>query len=168
MKEKIEQLARGEFEYELPFLRISVEEISFCVEAGKQYEASFHISNSMNRIMKGIVLSSDRLLTLGISAFRDKECIVTYKFDASFLKPSDIVSGNITILSDCGEAVLPFEVHVKAPVINTSIGKIKNLFEFANLARMDWTEAKKVFRSEEFERIILKNEEKYHVIYKIY
>lgn len=166
MKEKIEQLARGEFEYELPFLRISVEEISFSVEAGKQYEASFHISNSMNRIMKGIVLSSDRLLTLGISAFRDKECIVTYKFDASFLKPSDIVSGNITILSDCGEAVLPFEVHVKAPVINTSIGKIKNLFEFANLARMDWTEAKKVFRSEEFERIILKNEEKYHVIYK--
>ena len=31
---------------------------------------------------------------------------------------------------------------------------------------MDWTEAKKVFRSEEFERIILKNEEKYHIIYR--
>ena len=51
------------------FPSISVEEISF-VLAGKQYEASFHISN-MNR-MKGIVLSSDRLLTFGISAFRDR------------------------------------------------------------------------------------------------
>ncbi|TAH74949.1 MAG: hypothetical protein EWM47_00775 [Anaerolineaceae bacterium] len=166
MKEKIEQLAQGEFEYELPFLRLSVEEIDFSVEAGKQFEGSVSISNSANRIMKGIVFSSERLLTLSLSDFKDKECIITYRFNASYLKPSDIVSGNITILSDLGETILPFTVHIKAPTISTSIGKIKNLFEFANLARMDWTEAKKVFRSEEFERIILKNEEKYNIIYR--
>lgn len=166
LKEKIEQLARGEFEYELPFLRISVNEINFFVEAGKQYEGSFHISNSMGRTMKGIVISSDRLLGLGLTAFLDKECIVTYRFDAAYLKPFDVVKGNITIVSDCGEAVIPFTAQVEAPYINTSIGKIKNLFEFANLARMDWAEAKKVFRSEEFERVILKNEERYHVIYR--
>ena len=62
--------------------------------------------------------------------------------------------------------MIPFTAQVEAPYINTSIGKIKNLFEFANLARMDWAEAKKVFRSEEFERVILKNEERYHVIYR--
>ena len=166
MKEKIEQLAQGEFEYELPFLQISVKEINLSVEAGKQFEGSFHISNSMNRTMKGMLISSDRLLTLNLSAFNVKEGIVTYSFDASYLKPSDIVIGNITILSDCGETILPFTVHVKAPAISTSIGNIKNLFEFANLARMDWTEAKKVFRSEEFERIIIKNEEKHHIIYR--
>ena len=166
MKEKIEQLAGGEFEYELPFLRLSVESIDFGVEAGKHFEGSICISNSANRIMKGIVYSSDRLLTLSLSEFQGKECILTYRFDASYLKPSDIVNGKITILSDCGEIMLPFYVHVKAPAISTSIGKIKNLFEFANLARMDWTEAKKVFRSEEFERIVLKNEEKYHIIYR--
>ena len=166
MKERIEQLAGGEFEYELPFLRLSVESIDFNVEAGKHFEGSISISNSANRLMKGIVFSSDRLLTLSLSEFKDKECIITYRFDATYLKPSDKVSGNITILSDCGEAVLPFYVHVKSPVISTSIGNIKNLFEFANLARMDWTEAKKVFRSDEFERIVLKNEEKYHIIYR--
>lgn len=166
MKEKIEQFARGEFEYELPFLRLSVEEIDISVEAGKQFEGSFIISNNAGRTMKGILYSSERLLTLSLTAFKDKECIVTYCFDASHLKPSDMVSGSITILSDCGEIILPFRANVKAPAISTSIGKIKNLFEFANLARMDWTEAKKVFRSEEFERIILKNEEKYHIIYR--
>lgn len=166
MKEKIEQLARGEFEYVLPILRVSLEEIDISVEAGKQYEGSFHIGNSMERAMKGIVYSSERLLTLNISAFNDKECIIIYRFDASHLNPSDIVSGNITILSDCGEYVLPIKVHIKAAAIRTSIGNIKNLFEFANLARMDWTEAKKVFRSEEFEQIILKNDEKHHIIYR--
>lgn len=165
MKEKIEQLAGGEFEYELPFLRLSVESIDFDVEAGKHFEGSISISNSANRTIKGLILSSDRLLILSLSDFIGKECIVTYCFDATYLKPSDIVSGHITILSDCGEAILPFRAQVKAPTISTSIGKIKNLFEFANLARMDWTEAKKVFRSEEFERIILKNEEKYHIVY---
>lgn len=165
MKEKIEQLARGEIEYELPILSISVEEIDFYVEAGKQFQGSFHISNSMDRAMKGIVFSSERLFSLDISTFHDKECIITYSFDATYLNPSDIVSGKITILSDCGEYILPFVVNVKAPAISASIGKIRNLFEFANLARMDWTEAKKVFRSEEFKRIILKNEEKYHIIY---
>ncbi len=166
MKEKIEQFAGGEFEYELPLLRLSVDSIDFNVEAGKHFEGSVSISNSVNRIMKGIVFSSERLLTLSVSEFRDKECIITYRFDASYLKPSDKVSGNITILSDCGETILPFYVHIKAPAISTSIGNIKNLFEFANLARMDWTEAKKVFRSDEFQQIILKKEVKYHIIYR--
>jgi hypothetical protein len=166
LKEKIEQLAGGEFEYEVPVLRLSVESIDFGVEAGKRFEGSFSIGNSTNRMMKGIVFSSDKLLTLGQSYFSGKESIITFSFDATYLKPSDIVNGKIIILSDLGEAILPFYVHVKAPAISTSIGKIRNLFEFANLARMDWTEAKKVFRSEEFERIILKNEEKYHIIYR--
>ena len=55
--------------------------------------------------MKGILYSSERLLTLSLTAFKDKECIVTYCFDASHLKPSDMVSGSITILSDCGEII---------------------------------------------------------------
>lgn len=165
MKEKIEQYARGEFEYELSFLLLSEDEVEISVEAGKRFEGSFVLSNSANRMMKGILYSSDRLLTFDCSAFKDKECIITYCFDASYLNPSDTVYGSIIILSDCGEIILPFNVHVEAPSISTSIGKIKNLFEFANLARMDWTEAKKVFRYQEFERIILKSEEKYHIIY---
>lgn len=166
MKEKIEQFARGEFEYELPFLRLSVEDIEFSVEAGKRFEGSFCISNSEDRHMKGILYSSNRLLTFNVSAFHEKENNITYYFDASYLNPSDAVSGNITILSNLGEVILPFTASIKAPSISTSIGSIKNLFEFTNLARMDWIEAKKVFRSEEFEQIVLKNEEKYHIIYR--
>ena len=166
MKEKIERFARGDFEYELPSLQVSVEEIVIRVEAGKQYEGSFTIGNSAQRIMKGLLYSSNRLLTLSQTSFIGKEINITYRFDATYLKPADIIEGKIVIICDCGEITLPFTAHLEAPAINTSIGKIKNLFEFANLARMDWTEAKKVFRSEDFERIILNNEEKYHIIYR--
>lgn len=166
MKEKIERFAGGEFEYEQPSLQISADEIAIRVEAGKQYEGSFTIGNSAGRIMKGLLYSSNRLLTFNQTSFIGNEIIITYRFDATYLRPEDIIEGNIVIVSDCGEITLPFTAYLEAPAINTSIGKIKDLLEFANLARMDWTEAKKVFRSEDFERIILKNEEKYQVIYR--
>ena len=47
----------------------------------------------------------------------------------------------------------------------TSLGKIKDLFQFTNLARMDWSEAKKIFRSEGFERTFLQSDENYKRIY---
>lgn len=176
MREKIDRFANGEFEYELPILQASVDCIHISIDAGKQYEGSFSISNSANRTMKGFLYSSSRLLTFDESTFSETtysgstfigaDNTITYKFDASYLNPSDIIKGNITIVSDCGEVVLPFVVTILPPAIKTSIGKVRNLFEFANLARMDWTEAKKVFRSEEFEKIVLKNEKRYHAIYR--
>lgn len=166
LKEKLDGFARGEFEYELPSLSSSVEEIDITIEAGKQFEGNFLISNSANRTMNGILYSSSRLLTFECNTFSGKDNTITYRFNASYLSPSDIVKGNITIVSDCGEIMVPFIVTILAPAITSSIGRIKNLFEFANLARMDWTEAKKVFRSEEFEKIVLKKEERHHVIYQ--
>ncbi|NLJ96487.1 MAG: hypothetical protein GX321_04980 [Clostridiales bacterium] len=166
MKEKLNGFTRGEFEYELPSLYSSVEEINISIEAGKQFEGSFIIGNSINRNMKGILYSSSRLLTFECNTFSGKDNNITYTFDASYLNPSDVVKGNIAIVSDCGEIIVPIMVTILAPAITTSIGKIKNLFEFANLARMDWTEAKKVFRSEEFKKIVLKNEERFHIVYQ--
>lgn len=166
LREKIERFAKGEFEYELPSIILSVEEIEFTIEAGKQYEGNFSISNSTNRNMKGMLYSSSRLLTFDCTTFSGKDNTITYKFDASYLNPSDIIKGKITILTDCGEVMVPFVVKTLTPAIKTSIGNVKNLFEFANLARMDWTEAKKVFRLDEFEKIVLKKEEKHHTIYR--
>lgn len=166
MKEKIERLASGNIEYELPALQLSCEEIIIRVEAGKRYEGSFTISNSAKRVMNGSLYSSGRLLTLNQESFCGSEIFVTYRFDASYLKPCDVVEGNIVIVSDCGEVTLPFTAYIEAPAIDTSAGKINNLSDFAELAKMDWTEAKKVFRCEEFEPVILKNEEKYRIIHQ--
>ena len=108
MKEKIEQFAIGEFEYELPTLNLSIEKIEISVEAGKQFEGSFTIANSNNRTIKGILYSSNPLLSFDSDVFKGKENLIMYRFDASYLKSSDILKGNITILSDCGEFLLPF------------------------------------------------------------
>ncbi|MBH1941514.1 hypothetical protein I5677_11475 [Mobilitalea sibirica] len=166
MKEKIERLSNGEFEYEQPYINLSVEEIRINVESGKSYEGSFTISNSINRKMKGVVYSSSRFFTLKNNTFIGAINTLTYQLNAAYLNPGDTIKGEVNIISDCGERSLPFSVHVEAPYCLTSVGKVGDLFQFTNLARMDWTEAKKVFRSEDFERVILRDDEKYKVTYK--
>ncbi len=165
MKEKIERFSKGDFEYELPFICLSEEEISITVEAGKILKDSFIISNSAGKRMKGVVYSSHKLLQVENPRFDDTENTVYYQFNAAYLKEGDRITGELNIVCDCGEKVLPFLVQAEGSYCMTSLGKIKDLFQFTNLARMDWPEAKKVFRSEDFERIFLSNEDRYRFVY---
>ncbi|MBP1754191.1 MAG: hypothetical protein H6Q59_589 [Firmicutes bacterium] len=166
MKEKIERFSKGDFEYELPFICLSEDEIRITVEAGSSYQGSFTVSNSMDREMKGVLYSSNRLLEIAENSFQGVLSTVAFQFHADYLKAGEVIQGEISVVSDCGELLLPFYVHIEAACVTTSLGKIKDLFQFTNLARMDWSEAKKVFRMEEFERIFLGNEERYRFIYR--
>ena len=166
MKEKIERFSKGDFEYEQPFLFLSDEEIKMTVEAGKLAKGSFSIKNSTGREMKGMVYSSNRLMLIDIPAFAGADATIEFQFNATFLKEGELIEGEFCIVSDCGETILPFSIQTESYYYMTSLGKIKDLFQFTNLARMDWSEAKKVFRSEEFERIFLYREERYRFVYR--
>ncbi|HWT74395.1 MAG TPA: DUF5717 family protein [Mobilitalea sp.] len=166
MKEKIERFSKGDFEYELPFICLSEEEIRLTAETGKKLEGSFIISNSIGREMTGVVYSSDRLLKIKNPSFQGTTNTICYEFDSVYLKEGERIDGDLCIVSDCGEKLLPFTIQTKSSHFVTSLGKIKDLFQFTNLARMDWSEAKKVFRSEDFERILLSNEDRYRFVYR--
>ena len=166
MRDKIERLSRGEFEYDLPMLCLSESEIKVDCEAGKVYEGSLTVKNSAEKSMKGVLYSSHRLFILKTDSFQGTTNTISYQLDATYLKAGDALQGELTIVSDCGEHMIPFMIQVEAPYCNTSIGKVGDLFQFANLARMDWTEAKKVFRSEDFEHVILRNDEKHKILYR--
>lgn len=166
MKEKIERFSKGEFEYELPLICLSEEEIKLTIEAGKMAEGSFTVSNSASRPMKGLVYSTDRLMVPQNTSFYNAANTIHYQFNAASLKAGQEIHGEFNIVSDCGEISIPFEVQVESCFCMSSLGKIKDLFQFTNLARMDWSEAKRVFRSQDFEHIFLENEDRYQLIYR--
>lgn len=166
MKDKIERFSRGDFEYGLPYLYLSEEELRITVEAGKVYEGGFTISNSVEREMKGYIYSSNQLMQIGSPSFYGASNQINYTFHGEKLRAGEVIQGQLSIVSDCGERLLPFIIEVEAAYINTSLGKIKDLFQFTNLAKVDWAEAKKVFRMEEFERVFLLKEDRYRFIYR--
>lgn len=161
MKEKIERYAKGNFEYDNPSICLSEYEINITAEAGKITEGSFFVRNSVNKRMKGSVYSSDIHMKLVNPIFNDAENEIKYCFDASYLEAGAKVSGSFTIISDCGECTLNYNIAVEQGAIQLPGGRISGLDQFASLARMDWVEAKRIFRSEDFERIFLNEEQAY-------
>lgn len=166
LREKIEKFSKGQFIYELPFLDISEKQISIEVEAGRNYSGSFLVSNSFHKKMKGIVYCSSKLFSFREASFCGVENVIEYEFRAAHLDAGEVMEGNITVVTDCGEKELPFHVTVEPKSITTSIGKINDLFQFAGLAKLDWSEAKKVFKDPEFETIFLRENEQERMLYQ--
>lgn len=166
MKEKIEQLANGIFEYDRPYLIISEEIIDIIVESGKTYKGNFTICCSDNTELKGLIYSSNRLMTCNITTFIGTEIEVEYEFLGNNIESGVTIEGAIQVVSNYEEVELPFKVKIESPYCLTSLGKMKDLFQFANLAQADWTEALSLFQSKDFERVFLHNEPKVKVIYE--
>jgi hypothetical protein len=166
LKEKIERLSKGKFEYQLPFICLSEEEINIMVEAGKIQEGSFILSSNNKSSINGTVYSSNRLMHLTEPSFCGAENTIPYWFDATGLKPGEVIHGEFNVISCCGENSIPYTIQTEASYCMSTMGKISDLDQFTNLARMDWSEAKRVFRLEEFEQVILGQEDNYRFLYR--
>lgn len=166
MKEKVERLAKGVFEFETPDILLSEEELVISVDAGKNYSGSFIIKNSENIPMKGVLYSSNELFRLEKTSFTERENEIKYTFIGENMNPRESVKGEIGIVSDCGEILLPFTVNIEAPYFNSSIGKIKDLINFTNLAKADPVQAIKLFKSQEFKEILIHQDAKYLLLYQ--
>ncbi len=166
VKQKIEQLSKGMFEYRQPEILLSEERISISVVAGSTYHGCFTVSNSKGSRMKGVLYSSSRLFVLPSDKFIGEQNVINFHFVADYVDPEETMTGEISIITECGETVLPFEVHIIPPYCDSSVGTIRDLFQFTNLAKSNWDEAVQVFCSEEFSRALYYYDKKLVVPYR--
>lgn len=166
MREKITRLSRERFEYELPKILCSEQKLEIEVETGRIVKGSFTLKNTEERYMKGLLYSSSHLLRLGESSFTGTEADIPYEFHAEDIRARDVIKGQISIVSSCGEMELPFEIRVTEKYAEASIGEIRDLFQFTNLAKMDWTQAVGIFKASDFKEIFLKKEVEQRNIYE--
>lgn len=166
MKEKIAQLSKGIFEYELPGIILSEERIVRTVEAGKRFHGSFTVANTEHSFIKGLIYSDSKHVELKQHDFAGEESVIEYEIRAEYADAGEVLKGTISIISSCGEQGIPFEITVELPFCMTSIGKIKDLFHFANLAKEDWVEAGKLFKNKQFKQVFLYNDRQNRILYK--
>lgn len=72
MKEKIDQYAKGIFEYHMPEVIMTPSVLSVSVDAGEIAQGSFRVSNSAGRSMKGIVCTDCGSMILKRKHFRGR------------------------------------------------------------------------------------------------
>lgn len=155
MREKVNQAAKGIFEYGSLALSVSPAELSVKVNAGERNEGVFVVFNEMEVTMRGEVSTDCHFLEFPERFFQGVSNEIKYVFHGEPLLPGDIVKGNITVVTDYGTKKLPFSASVGVPFREASSGKIRDLFHFTNLAREYPEEAATLFRNRSFEEVFL-------------
>ena len=166
MREIIDQLLQGKFTYSQRSLDFSTARVELTMGPGEMVEGSFTIFGPENVATYGKVSSTELRMEVLTPGFSGSPFEVSYRFNAKGLSKGDVLKGEFRIISNQGEYVLPFVVSIRVDHIASSLGDIKNLFHFANLAKTDWNEALKLFYSKEFISVFGGNDSQYESLYR--
>ena len=167
MQEIIDRILGGNFDYENGSLEFSCAKLEISLAQGTAYEGSFHILSASGGYVKGTVISDHLLMECMTDQFTGSDAEIFYCFHGENLEEGDVVKGSFSVVSNRGEYNLPFVVTVEHGVLNSSIGAIRNLFHFANLAKSNWKEAVRLFYSSDFSRLFQGNDAHFYDSYRI-
>lgn len=162
MKEEMEKILQEEQDGLLLLSCDSLEE----TVTGELIKGSFQVFSPEGKKLKGRVIVSDPRIVCREEVFQGESVEISYSFDSSVMEPGETVSGSFDVLTNYGERQLSFTFHYPQKVLESSLGEIKNLFHFTNLARSNWEEAVKLYFSSEFEQILANADSEYKEIYK--
>ena len=132
----------------------------------KQISGSFSMESMNGKAIKGKVIVSDPRVEYKESGFQSEQVKISYYFDGSDMEPEEVVSGSFMLITNFGEFEIPFSFSYPKQDITSSLGEIKNLFHFTNLARTNWQEAMKLYFSPSFEEVLKKTGQRTKEIYK--
>lgn len=166
MRTKTEQILNGEFEYETGNIDFSCSRIEIELHTGSVYEGEFSILADKDKILEGSVTASDYRMHILCPDFCENDAVIRFSYDASFMQPGDVEKGFFYVVSNQGEGYLSYVVSVVQKMPESSMGSIRNLFHFTNLAKSSWDEALTLFYKKEFENVFSGVDKKYLESYK--
>lgn len=166
MRRRIEQLINGRFEYEVPALKTSVEEIFIRIPEGRNRKGEFSIGTEDGSRVKGFVTSDNRRIVLAKEKFIGSTSQIVYGIDTQGLVCDDEIQGNIVISSNIGEKLIPVHVQIAKTPVKSSRGAIDTLESFTALAMKDSRDAFRLFTGEQFQQLLAGRGEKLRSLYK--
>ena len=166
LKKIVERILKEQFEYDRGSLVFSTERVELSTKPGEDVEGSFGVKGPRNRVVEGTISATELRMEILTPMLAGSEDEIGYRFHAEGLSGGDVLQGNFRIISNQGEYLLPFVVSVEMEHIESSLGDIRNLFHFANLAKTNWQEAVRLFYSADFIRIFTGNDKQYESLYR--
>ncbi|MCL2051650.1 MAG: DUF5717 family protein [Lachnospiraceae bacterium] len=149
-------------------LDFSVGKIEIKLYPGEEHEGSFHIYGPLGLPTEGFVLTDDLRMEIYTREFAGKESEIAFCFRSPKTneRDSDSHQGEFFIVSNHGEYIVPYQVSFITREIKSSLGPVKNLFHFANLAKTNWGEALNLFYSPAFATLLTGADKQYLTLYR--
>ncbi len=166
MRPDISHILEGNFEYETGTIEFSCSRVEAELNESGVYEGEFSILSSLGNGFKGTVTTSDYRMVCLNSEFDENEATIRFSYDATDMQPGDVEKGCFYVVSNQGEGYLSYVISLVQKMPDSSLGSIRNLFHFANLAKSNWDEALTLFYKPEFESVFAGVDKKYFDAYK--
>lgn len=147
-------------------LLFSIEKLEITIRPDKFYEGYFEIEDENGAVVEGYVYSSSIRMSVINENFEGTNALIKYKFSSFGMVQGEALRGEFIIVSNAGEYIIPYSVMIGVTSIESSLGEIKNLFHFTNLAKTNWDEAVDVFNRPEFVDILKGNDAEFLSLYK--
>ena len=167
MQKKLEELAAGICRSNSSILQFSQEKLDLEVVEGTDYTGEFRIQSAGNMTVQGMICSSSPRMECYSPKFQGETMIQRFVFHSEGLAEGDTQKGSFHIISSQGEYDLPFSVSVSRNYADSSAGKIKSIFDFANLARNSYEEAVRIFGQPEFIHVFKPQETEERLLYRM-
>lgn len=166
MRQVIQEILNGKFNVDNGPLDFSCQRIEISLHAGEVIEDFFKIYGPAGKMTEGYVVSSDLRMECVTGEFSGSEDEIHYRFNAHGMEEGEEAQGAFSIISNQGEYSIPFSVLVAPKTIDSSLGNIKNLFHFTNLAKSNWEEAVNLFYSDDFRAVFTGNDKQHYAAYR--
>ncbi len=166
MNSILDRYIDGKFEYETGSLDVSCPMIELTVCRGSVTDGEFVLTCTGEGKAVGYVLSDCNRITYRNRTFTGTSSCIQYSFDSKGMDEGEVLKTEIHIISNMGEYYIPFVAMVERENLKSTMGNIKNLFHFANLAKTNWQEAVKLFYRKDFIQILNGVDRQYVGIYR--
>ena len=166
MHSAVERILAGEFNQDSHSLSFSTPRIELVLKPGEEYEGSFQVYGPENQMTEGTVTSTQLRMRCLTEKFTGSNEELAYRFSAADMEEGESLKGEFRIVSNRGEYSIPYEINITAGSMESSLGSIRNLFHFTNLAKTNWEEAVNLFYSEDFAQIFKGADRQYLTVYR--
>lgn len=150
MKEKINRLARGIVDMELPKLKLSAESCEAVLTSGELNKFEIQLSSENGASLKGLIYSSHPAVRVLKSAFGGLRTKIAVETDAREFREGDEISGSLSVVCNAGERSIPYHFTVKTHPSAELIGRLDTPAELLRLYEEEPRLAVRVFDYDDF------------------
>ncbi len=150
MKERINLLARGILDMDVPQILIMPDRIEETIQAGSTGVWEFYVNSGNGLHIKGLAYTNHTRVTVATSAFGGLRNRISYEVDARYLEDGDTISGEFELVTNGGEKKLPFLFRVQLGVSGQTLAGLKTPEDFAKLAKEKPDTALRLFDYQDF------------------
>ncbi|MBR5577982.1 MAG: hypothetical protein IKW28_03185 [Lachnospiraceae bacterium] len=129
-------------------------------------QGSFSFWCEEEKPIKGKVIVTDPRFTCTPETFQGNNIEISYVFQSSFVGERESISGSFLLITNYGEYEITYCFTEEDEKLVSSMGEIKNLFHFTNLAKANWEEGLKLYYSPAFIKMLENTSPEYVTLYQ--